>query len=372
MTRSSIRVLIGTKAQYIKTAPLLRLMQQRDVEYRLIDSGQHGAFSVALRQELGIKEPDVFIGGDRDIATVPAAVRWSFRIATQLASARSLRRDVFGPQPGICVVHGDTPSTLLGALLARRAGLEVAQLEAGLRSFNLLNPFPEELVRIAVMRIATYLFAEDQAAFDLLHHMGLGDKAVLLPENTVIEALSYALDGRAPAVQSGPAVVTLHRVENLSSRQRIEGLVTLVEAAASRRRVLFVTHPPTRVAFERYGVLSRLASAGVQLVDLLPHKDFVKAVAEAPFVITDGGSIQEECVLLGIPVLLWRGATERRDDLDGNAVLSEYSVETGQWFLARFEELRRPPADLTVQPSAVVLETLLESPSGPLRRDLSQ
>ena len=78
-----IHVFLGTKAQYIKTAPLLRLMDERGVPYRLIDSGQHAALSTGLRAELGVREPDYVLGGSKDITTVPQAMAWSASLATR-------------------------------------------------------------------------------------------------------------------------------------------------------------------------------------------------------------------------------------------------------------------------------------------------
>ncbi len=355
-----IRVLIGTKAQYIKTAPFLRLLDQKRLPYRLIDSGQHGEWSQELRKELGIREPDVFIGGKKDITSISAAIVWSLRILRLLLNRRRLIRDIFGPEPGVCVVHGDTPSTLLGALLARRAGLDVAQLEAGVRSFNLLNPFPEEIVRILTMRLARFLFAESQAAYDQIKTMKIRGEAVLLPSNTIVESLNHSLNRWEYVPATGPAIATLHRLENLKSRQRIRGFCEVLRMAAQHHPVHFILHPPTRRVFEKEGLLDELARYGVAIFDLLPHHEFVRRIATAPFVITDGGSIQEECVLLGVPVLLWRGATERPENLQQNAVLSNYDLETAKSFLRGYEQWRSPLSDLSLSPSSVVLDVLLD------------
>jgi UDP-N-acetylglucosamine 2-epimerase len=108
-TRRRLHVFIGTKAQYIKTAPLLRLMDERRVDYRLIDSGQHAKLSKALRRELGLREPDLFLGDGRDVNSIGQALIWSLRIASRLWSGARLRNQIFGDAGGICIVHGDTP-----------------------------------------------------------------------------------------------------------------------------------------------------------------------------------------------------------------------------------------------------------------------
>jgi UDP-N-acetylglucosamine 2-epimerase (non-hydrolysing) len=96
----------------------------------------------------------------------------------------------------------------------------------------------------------------------------------------------------------------------------------------------------------------------VELVELAPHGTFVRWLNVAPFVITDGGSIQEECALLGVPTLLWRGATERPDGLGANVVVSGYRPEVVQEFLSDPGRYRRQPAACNQQPSSIVLEQL--------------
>lgn len=352
-----IHVFLGTKAQYIKTAPLLRLMDAEQVRYRLIDSGQHGALSPTLRRELGVREPDLVLGGDRNVDSIPQAVAWAARLATRLVSGRALRRDVFGGEAGVCVVHGDTPSTLLSAMMAHRAGLDVAHLEAGLRSHRLFDPFPEELIRILVMRWADVLFAPDDEAVSNLAAMRTRGQVVPVEANTVVEALAYALRDAGPG-GGGPVVVTMHRVENLKRSGRVDGFVSLVTDIARSHPVRFVMHGPTVATLEQAGAMGRLRDASVELVELQPHAEFVRMLHAAPFVVTDGGSIQEECALLGVPTLLWRQRSERPDGIGANVVVSGHDLARARAFVADPERHRRPLSTPDVTPSAQILEVL--------------
>ena len=352
-----IHVFLGTKAQYIKTAPLLRLLDAAGLDYRLIDSGQHAALSVGLREELGVRPPDHLLSEGRDITAIPQAAVWAAKLAWRLADGKKLRREVFDDRPGVCVVHGDTPSTLLSALMARRVGLRVAHLEAGLRSGRLFHPFPEELIRVVVMRLADLLFAPDQQAVDNLRRMRVRGRVVALPGNTVAEALHHELD-TAPQQAEGPVIVTLHRVENLNRRDRVEQLVATVERIATKRPVCFVQHGPTVDTLAHRGWGARLDAAGVERRELAPHGRFVAMLRDAPFVITDGGSIQEECALLGVPTLLWRGATERPDGVGANVVVSGYDPATIRGFLADPQAYRVPAVGTRVSPSQLVLDHL--------------
>jgi UDP-N-acetylglucosamine 2-epimerase len=334
-------------------------MQRRGVEYRLVDSGQHADLTVRLRDELGVPAPDVALGMGGDVDSVAEALVWAGRLTSELLrTRRALLKDVFGNRGGVCVIHGDTPTTLITALLARRAGLAVAHLEAGLRSPHLFHPFPEEFVRRAVTRIADLLFAPHEEARRNLERASARGEIVVLAANTTLEALRHAL-GELKAPGDGPPVVTCHRVENLVARWRLRRLVTYVREIALEMPVDFVAHGPTAKALRSSGLERPLREQpNVRLVPLMSHTDFVRRLSRAPFVITDGGSIQEECFYLGVPTLLWRKSTERPEGISRNAVVSGYDDETVRTFLAHPDEYRRPPVGEDVRPSATILDRL--------------
>ena len=123
--------------------------------------------------------------------------------------------------------------------------------------------------------------------------------------------------------------------------------------------VEFVVHGPTKRVLEKRHLDTRLVSAGVRLVPLLAHAAFVERLRDAAFVITDGGSIQEECALLGVPTLLWRARTERDDGLGENVVLSKYDTSTIDEFVADPQRWRRAPIDANARPSEEIVDALL-------------
>ena len=360
MANARLQVFIGTKAQYIKTAPLLRLMDAKGVSYRLIDSGQHAELAQTLRAELGVRDPDFILGDGTDVTTIAGALAWSARIAARLGgSRRKVRAELFGGDGGICIVHGDTPTTFLSCLLARRAGLRVAHLEAGLRSNSIFHPFPEELIRLAVMRVSNVLFAPTPDAVENLARLRIKGRVVPLSANTSVEAVRYAQESE-PAPTVGPVIVTMHRVENVHRRDRVVQFVDTVLRIAAERPVRFVVHGPTQHAIDRAGLVPKLEAAGVDLRTLAPHGEFVRWLSEAPFVIIDGGSIQEECAYLGVPTLVWRDKTERPHGVGHNVVVSHYDPAVVDSFLAAPEAYRRAPELPELSPSEQILDVLLE------------
>ncbi len=354
-----IHAVIGTKAEYIKTAPVLRELDAREVPCRIVDVGQHAALPRSFRADLGLGDPDLRLDNRGNAENAMEAARWMLRTARHLLwSRRRLRREVFGDEPGVCLVHGDTPSTLLAALIGRRAGMPVAHLESGLRSGHLLHPFPEELTRVLVMRLASILYAPDEHSRLNLEAMKVKGEVVETGGNTSIDAIAYAARTGRSGTQ-GPGIVTVHRVENLYRKERLDGLLAVLRSAAERGPVRFLVHEPTEQALKRHGRWHAALEAGAVVEPLIPHDDFLLAVRGAPWVITDGGSIQEECAALGVPTLLWRARTERRDGVGENVVISAYDMATIDEFLTDTERYRRDPLESEWSPAVAVVDHLV-------------
>jgi UDP-N-acetylglucosamine 2-epimerase (non-hydrolysing) len=359
-----IDVFIGTKAQYIKTAPLLRLFAERGIPYRLIDSGQHAKTAADLRGFLGVKEPDAVLQDEGNIKTVSQAFRWFARnLLVTIFRPGVLRRRLFSPGAGPCIIHGDTPSTLLGLIMAKRAGKQVVHLEAGLRSFNLLKPFPEELIRIICMKLSDLLFAPSDWAEANLRKMGVKGRICNIGQNTNVEALYYAMErGSGGATPTAPyCVLTFHRVETIMNRQRILFILKMMQHLAQSTEIVFVQHDATIKKLADFGLLdSFVAIRRVTTKPLQSHADFVHLLDRAEFVITDGGSIQEECAYLGKPCLVMRSETERQEGLDGVVRLSNFDWNEVLQFVGTYKNLGAGGRIPNRNSSELVLSVLAE------------
>lgn len=356
-------VFIGTKAQYIKTAPLLRLMQKRGISYNLIDSGQHASFSPELRKELGIKEPDACLESKGNIKTVKELVLWFTRyLLFSLFSPSLLRQDIFRGRDGICIIHGDTPSTLLALLLAKRAGLRVAHIEAGLRSFNVLKPFPEEIIRIICMHCSDYLFAPSDWAYQNIARMQVKGKTFNVHQNTNVEALYYSFTQAPKTLHESTkyCLMTIHRVETVLKRRRLRFVVELAERIAQQIVVFFVLHDPTRKKLQEFGWIKRITNnPNIKASGLIAHADFLSLLSGAEFVVTDGGSIQEESFYLDVPCLSMRTETERQEGIGANVQLSNFDQATVDNFLSGYDRFRSGKRIQNHKPSAHILHALL-------------
>jgi len=357
-------IFIGTKAQYIKTAPLLRLLYNRGLKYHLIDSGQHADFSRELREELKVKEPEVKLRKGGDIKTIAQAAAWFLRWTfITIFSPGTLRNHIFSRDSIYCVIHGDTPTTLLSLFMAKRAGKKVAHLEAGLRSFNLLRPFPEEIIRIICMRYSDVLFAPSEWSVNNLTSMGVHGDIINIRQNTNVEAVYYSLEKTREEqfYDKEFCLITLHRVETIFKKEKLIFILDILKNISETLNIIFVLHKPTKKKLDDFGLMSELQSIkNITIKSLVSHQEFLVMLSSCEFVITDGGSIQEEAFYLDVPCLIMRSETERKEGLDCNVRLSNFNKDQIMDFCDNYTTLKSGNRIENETPSRRILEYFYE------------
>jgi UDP-N-acetylglucosamine 2-epimerase (non-hydrolysing) len=355
-----IHVVVGTKAQLIKIAPVMAGLQSRNIAVNFIFTGQHQQTIAQLRENFGIKEPDVTLCSGRDITGIIQMFFWMTRI---LFKTLFRRREIF-PKQGkedIVLVHGDTFSTLLGALMGKIAGKKIGHVESGLRSFNIFHPFPEEITRLLTFSLSDYYFCPGNWAMaNVEKYRGTKINTVF---NTLFDALQLArqkTDSCTVEVPEDPfALVSLHRFENIFNRKIFQAIVDLLLAISAKMPLLFILHPPTEEKLKSFGFYERLAAApNISLRPRYDYFNFVKLLLRCEFLITDGGSNQEEAHYLGKPTLLFRRATERQEGVGGNVVISNFEATTINGFVADYKKHETPPVTMKRSPTEIIIESL--------------
>lgn len=359
-----IHFAIGTKAQLIKTAPVMHRLAERGIAYRYIDLGQHSKTTAKIRRTFNLREPDVHLGmtESENVVSLKDAARWaSYLVSKALKNSQESFRRVFHGLPGVCVIHGDTLSAFFGLLIAKRAGIRVCHLEAGLTSRHLFHPFPEEIVRRICMKYADHLVAPSDWAYENLVGMGYGPKTFRTSGNTGAETVADILNGLpARYTQEGTfALVSIHRFETIMSKRRLGNLVRFFAEVSTTIPVRFVLHEPTERSLRRYRLLGQLSEKAVMLIPSLEYLEFLRLLQAAEFVMTDGGSVQEECTYLGKPCLLLRKRTERMDGLGANVCLSGLEPKKLQAFVENYTRYRRPSLAPPQYPSGALVDFLI-------------
>ncbi|MBL7799041.1 MAG: UDP-N-acetylglucosamine 2-epimerase (non-hydrolyzing) [Saprospiraceae bacterium] len=338
-----IALIVGTRPNIIKAAPLWRVLQGR-AEVRLIHTGQHrdAAMSAVFFQELGLPAPDVVLARDAG-----SPVRETAQIALELEPVLQEF------QPDWVVVIGDVTSTLAGALAAKQSGFRLAHVEAGLRSDD--RRMPEELNRIAVDHLSDLLFATETAAVENLRREGIPDARIHFVGNVLIDALSAVLPEAekmifraetqrlgalenalrlcVSALKKNYALCTFHRPANVDDRAGLELMLDLLFRVSGHLPVIFPAHPRTVQKMREFDLEKRLRDCpNIQLLPPLAYSEMVCLMLHARVVITDSGGVQEETTWLGVPCLTFRENTERpvTVEMGTNVLISDLNPESAE------------------------------------------
>jgi UDP-N-acetylglucosamine 2-epimerase (non-hydrolysing) len=304
--RPAVLVVAGTRPECIKLVPVIREFGRRHTLCGIvIGSGQHPDAVRRTFGEFGIR-PDHELP---PLACAPNLRTAAGRLVANLVDA------IVRHQPELVLVQGDTLTAYAGARAGIHAGRAVAHVEAGLRTPNVADPFPEEWFRRRIAGHARWHFAPSASAHANLLAEGVPPERIHAVGNTGIDTLRAHLHGDEARHGSHPAprttvLVTLHRRENWDGKADVvcDALLELIEARPDLR-ILLPVHPNPRVATRlkrRLGGRPRIA-----LVPPMDYREFIATAAAAALVISDSGGIQEEAPHLGAPLLVPRSCTER-------------------------------------------------------------
>lgn len=354
-----LHAIIGTKGQLIKMIPILKELENRRIEYNFINAGQHAQILDNIIKLYGIKQPDTYLDKrDKDIVTAFQAVYWIMKSTMR----GILDRKIWKEDKGIVLIHGDAPPVIVGLIAAKLSGQRVAHIEAGLRSYDFLNPFPEELFRVIVDHFGDYLFAPTGWAENNLKTMKVKGNIYNTQCNTVIDMirLSLNLDIDIDIPKEPYVVSSIHRFETISSKDTLINALDVVNDIAKDIKVVYVLHPSTENKLKKFNLLNYLDNKNIEIRPILEYPYFIKLVNNAEYVVTDGGGLQEETNYLGKPCLILRNKTERIEGLNSNVCLSEFRDEKIKDFIRNYDRYKSEKISDTYSPSKRIVDTLLE------------
>lgn len=356
-----IAVVYGTTGELIKLAPVLATLRDRREPVLTICTGQQVQQIPQLLDDFGLDQPDLWLGHGyrgRDLERAAWIPPWLGEVCARFAGRfRTIVEELrAGPGRPLVLVHGDTFTTVVGGLIGRSLRASVAHLEAGLRSGDWRNPFPEELDRLAASKLASIHLAPGQWAADNLRRAGVRGEIVNCGGNTIRDALDLVPTGDVeiplPSVPFG--LVSIHRFELLGNTRAFRAILVLLSDAARRAPLLFVDHPVTAAAIADQG-LEGLFHPGLRRIPRQRYFRFISLLKASSFLVTDSGGSQEECAYLGHPCLVHRAATERQDGLGGPVVLTRLDLAIASTFLADPRRHASPPLSLAERPTDIAL-----------------
>jgi UDP-N-acetylglucosamine 2-epimerase (non-hydrolysing) len=303
-----VGIVCGTRPEIIKLAPVYHALREHEELCVLwVHTGQHGDMAADMLRSFGITP-------DEQLSRKGSSLEeFSVECRSQLDALMARQRW------DLCIVQGDTESAFLGALCAFYRRIPVGHVEAGLRTYNLERPFPEEGLRQMISRITNMHWAPTERARAALLREGIEPEKILLTGNTVVDAQQWICERhgirREGAAADGHILVTAHRRENWGGEmEQTFHAVADIARAFPDRRVLFPVHLNPIVQRPAHAILQGLDN--VKLVAPLDYLGMQQALVNASLLLTDSGGLQEEAPTFGVPTLVLRHETERPEAVE--------------------------------------------------------
>ncbi len=367
MVKKRVFLFVGTTAELIKLAPVIKEFNKRKIEFTIIASGQNDIRFEEFATEIG--DVDILYAVTPKGKGSSMVLFFVWTIRTFFSLLLGMRSQFLGlnKSNSLFIIHGDTVSSLMGALVASLYGLKLVHIESGLRSFNFLEPFPEELCRYIISRLADIHFCPNEWSVNNLK--GVKGEKINTGQNTLIESFWSVMKMKSyhPFVMQLQRtkkryfVLVVHRQEHvIFGKEKTKKIVRMVlEAVPRNLRCIFLVHDLSENFVYSLGrTIPQNIANTITRIERLSYLDFMHLLKSAEFVVTDGGSNQEEMYYMGKPCLLLRKRTERIEGLGDNVVLSKNNRSRITEFLTQYKKYKRKQIMLSIYPSHIITERL--------------
>lgn len=328
-------VFFGTSAELIKLWPVIEALEER-TSVSLLTTNQQPSELRELEKRLGLGSILHLRSPLKSNLTSKFRVLpWLMAVTVQSVwRLRLLKKTSKKSNKNLLVlVHGDTMTCVIGAVAARINRCDVAHIEAGLRSHDWRNPFPEEIDRIITARLAKFHFAPDEVAVKNLE--GRGGEIVNTNGNTARDSLRIMQNKIKAMHYHRPfTLVSLHRAELLGNEKVLANTIKELVTASQEHNLVMVIDALTRSTLTANNLYDDIQNSKIEVHEKMAYPDFLEYVIGAERVVTDSGGLQEECGFLEIPCLVHRKATERFDGIGDTARLSMWEIGAIEEFIS--------------------------------------
>ena len=317
----TVLIAFGTRPEAIKMCPVIKSLKNIErINVKILVTGQHKTMLYEVLESAGIV-------ADYDLAIMKEGQTLSYVTSKVLYKTEAVIKELL---PDAVLVHGDTSSAFAVALCAFYMGIKIFHIEAGLRTYDMLNPFPEEFNRRAISLICDYHFAPTEEARLNLINEGVKEKNIFITGNTAIDALveNIRSDFSHPLISENEKIIiiTIHRRENQNDFLReIFYAVKQVAKKHKNVKIIYPMHKNEKIRRIAKSIFSDVKN--VHLTEPLSPFVFHNFLNNSYFVITDSGGIQEEVSFLGKPIILVRKCTERKELLSYKCLKVIYDPE---------------------------------------------
>lgn len=352
---------VGTSAEYIKLAPVIKELRSRKIPFKIITSGQIKLHLQDLYSFTGEIIPSISFQEKKNKSSLFHFFLWAMK--TLFIGSIKLRKELKGcnKDNSYFIIHGDTVTSTIGALIGFIYRIKIVHIESGYRSFNFLEPFPEEICRTINIHLADLLFSPTDWAKKNVQKMK-GVK-ICTKYNTTIETLQWAIKQNSKiktiSMRKKYYLLILHRQEHVIFRKKWTRDVMdfVIKNANKDLTCLVLNHPLTIDIIKSLDIGPRVKN--VKIIPPLPYPEFISLLKNAEFIASDGSSFQEETYFLGKPFLILRNFTERTEGLRHNAVLYKDNKKVIKDFLKDYKKYERKPITYITSPSKIVVDYLV-------------
>ncbi len=364
MKNRKIYFFIGTTAELIRIAPIIREFKKRQIKFKIITSGQVEVLFKDLSGFVPITKADIAFRQKVNRSSLFHFAIWAIR--TFFVSLIKLRKEFSGlnKDNSYFIICGDPVTTSIGAIVAYLYGLKIVHIESGDMSSNLLEPFPEEICRNINVRLADILFPPGKWAENNLK--SINKTKINTYHNTMVEGfwwfMKNKVKGRKELKGKKYYLLILHRQEHVLfgknwSKTTLE--LVIKNANPSLACVLF-NHPLTKEIIESLRFSPKIKKKNLVLMPPVSYPEFLKLMRDSEFIATDGATNQLEAYLMGKPCLILRDHTEQVEGLGENVVLYKSNKNALKNFLSNYKRFRTRPFVHKIKPSAIIVKSLME------------
>ncbi len=339
---------IGTLAEFIKLFPIMLEMDKNNIPYKVISSGQNDLKSSDIYKLFDSDKFFLTINENQSKSSLLNLLFWFFK---SFFKGHFVFKEHFKDKDRLnkyLIIHGDTISSLLGGLLGKLHRFKIYHVESGLRSFNFLEPFPEEINRVILSNFVDFHICPDKlSSQNIKNKKGI---KLVTKQNTLIDSLRFSLEQKVNSDLTEKlkdkkyAIFVCHRQENVINKKLLQKFVDVVKNQSNKMVCILILHEITKLYLLKFGLYSTIEGIrNVIIVNRLPYFELTYLMQNAEFLVTDGGSNQEEVFYLGLPTLILRNYTERQEGLGHNALLWKKDYSLLDSFLAEYENYRKEP-----------------------------
>lgn len=352
---------IGTTAELIKLAPIIKELERRKIEYKVITSGQTRVNFGNFKGYFSKKDADIVFKEKVNKSSAILFIWWT--IQALIGGLFKLKSEFKGlnKKNSLFIIYGDPVSTSIGAIIAWFYGLKIVHLESGDWSFNILEPFPEEIGRYFNVWISDILFPPNEWAKKNLKHVN--KPKISTRFNTLLEVFDWIMNKRVSVKSFGLKkyyLLILHRQEHMFFRRNWsrDVLKLIVNNSKKNLDIVVFDNPLTLGLLESLDLPQKIRNK-IKKLPTVSYSDFLNLMKNSEYIATDGATNQLEAYLMGKPCLVLRDYTEQIEGLNENVVLYKSQKTVALDFLAHYQKYQTKRVKSTVKPSKIVVDYLV-------------